>query len=96
MMGKKALIVRLASLRREDISNRIMNEEQGIAKEKNSLKGRSLRFDGAILLHHRTLGPKSGNQLLGDNPKFLRQQPAQSVTRFAGHFCNRPLRRLLS
>jgi hypothetical protein len=34
MMGRKALIIRLASLRREDISIRIMNQEQGIAKEK--------------------------------------------------------------
>jgi hypothetical protein len=34
MMGKKALIIRLASLRRDDIPMRIMNQEQGIAKEK--------------------------------------------------------------
>jgi hypothetical protein len=45
MMGRKALIIRLASLRREDISMRIMNQEQGIAKEKSSLKWRSLEFD---------------------------------------------------
>jgi hypothetical protein len=34
IIGRKALIIRLASLRREDISMRIMNQEQGIAKEK--------------------------------------------------------------
>lgn len=34
MMGKKALIIRRASLRREDIPMRIMNQEKGIAKEK--------------------------------------------------------------
>lgn len=48
MMGKKALIIRVASLRREDMPIRIMSQEQGIAKEKSSLKVRSLLLDRAI------------------------------------------------
>jgi hypothetical protein len=59
-MGKKALTIRLANLRRDDIPLRIMNQGRAIAKEKSSFKGRSLLLDRAIPQHNRPFGPKSG------------------------------------
>ena len=53
MMGKKALIIRLVSLRREDMSMLIMNQEQAIAKEKSSLKG--VLRDNPIILRQLLL-----------------------------------------
>lgn len=56
MMGKKALIIRRASLRREDIPMRIMNQEKEIAKEKSSLMGRSLVSNRPIPQYKRAFG----------------------------------------
>jgi hypothetical protein len=39
-MGRKDLITRFMSLRRGDMSGRIMNQEQGIAKEKVRVQNR--------------------------------------------------------
>lgn len=63
MIGKKALMIRFASLRRDDISMRIMNQVRGIAKEKSSLMCAGLMFEG--LLIRRLRGLEAGYHPLG-------------------------------
>jgi hypothetical protein len=86
MIGKKALIIRLASLRREDIPIQIMNQEQVIAKEKSSWKRRSLLSHTAIPKTSVSSGLSRGNQLCATIPNSFYSNFFGVLRGVAGHF----------